>query len=383
MLKKSERLPRFFAALFLTTPALTWAAPVPAADDSPVHVEYLSEVEIPGGFEYEGTCVGGLSALAYDSVNERYFAVSDAAKDARYYTLRIDISAAPDSSPKIQGVEFESVVRLRTREGLPYPEGRVDPEGLALLDETSAFISSEGMARDDVPPFIDRIELATGEWLGQASIPLYFKPRHRQDLQTQGVRHNKAFESLTLTPNRRDLYVATESALAQDVRDLPSAAERYARLLHYRLETVPKLVGEMLYPLRLPEGNVVAHGLVELLALDDSGRLLAMERSWGPEIGMAVKLFEVRLAVTRSQVDRSRLSRTAVTLPVLDKRQILDFKDLPIVLDNFEGLTFGPLLPDGSESLLILGDNDNTECRAPQPPVPLRPTKFLLVRLRR
>jgi len=383
MLMRSERVLRLLAALFCPASMLAWGAPILAADGSPVHLEYLSEVEIPGGFEYEGTCVGGLSALAYDPLNERYFAVSDAAQDARYYTLRIDISAAPDSSPEIQGVEFESVVRLRTREGLPYPEGRVDPEGLALLDETSAFISSEGMARDEVPPFIDRIELATGEWLGQASIPLHFMPRHRQDVQTRGVRHNKAFESLTLTPDRRDLYVATESALAQDLRDLPPAAERYARLLHYRLETVPKLVGEMLYPLRLPEGNVVAHGLVELLALDDSGRLLAMERTWGPEIGMIIKLFEIRLAVTRSQVDRSRLSRTAETLPVLDKRQILDFKDLPIVLDNFEGLTLGPPLPDGSESLLIVGDNDNTGCQAPSSPGPLRPTKFLLFRLRR
>lgn len=353
---------------------------------STISVELLSEYVIPGGFGFQGTCVGGLSALRYDSGRDRYFAISDSRADARFYQMRLDIAAGDvenDHRPRIATVELERVIRLATREGTPYPDGRVDPEGWVRFDERSAFISSEGAAEEGVPPFVDRIDIETGEWLASVPIPLAFKPRHEGDRQIQGVRRNLGFESLSLSPDRRHLYVASESALAQDTQGLAPGKERFARLLHFETPGAPRLVQELLYPLMPPPGNVVAHGLVEVLALDDEGHFLALERTWGPQMGMVIKLYEINLDQFRDEVDRSTLSPAARHLPVLDKRLILDFKELPILLDNFEGLTFGPPLPDGSESLLILGDNDNTECQPPKRLSDLRPTKFLLFRLRR
>ena len=156
----------------------------------------------------------------------------------------------------------------------------------------------------------------------------------------------------------------------------------------YELGKVPRLVEEVLYPLTMPAGDVVVHGLVELLALDDAGSLLALERTWGPEVGMILNLFEIRWAETAVDVDRSRLSPAARRLRVLVKRRILDFAKLPILLGNFEGLTFGPPLPDGGESLLVVGDNNNTECAPPaqghlQDLAQLQPTRLLLFMLRR
>jgi hypothetical protein len=63
------------------------------------------------------------------------------------------------------------------------------------------------------------------------------------------------------------------------VETIPAGTRLYARLLRYRVEEVPRLVSQMLYPLEYPDGDIVVHGLVELQALDDEGRLLAMERS--------------------------------------------------------------------------------------------------------
>ncbi len=356
----------------------------------PISLELLSEYHIPGGARFEGACIGGLSALAYDPEQRLFFAVSDSRRDARIFTLRVTISEErktnAEPKPRISGVEFESVIRLQTREGLPYPDDRVDPEGLVLVGDGTAFVSSEGVADDGVPPFVDRIDLATGEWLGTAPIPFAFKPRHQGTVQLQGVRSNLGFESLTASPDGRHLVTATESALAQDARDPDATLQRFARVLRFEDRHVPVLVGEFLYPLRIPEGKVVAHGLVELLALDNAGRLLAMERTWGPEIGMLIKLFEVHLDAarsdaTQSDVDRSGLSPAAHTLPVLDKQLLLDFKELPILLDNLEGLAFGPRFADGSQSLLVLGDNDNTACQPPRRLTQMRPTKFLLFRL--
>lgn len=374
----------------LWIPALLTAALGTRAeqDAPPLSLELLSEHNIPGGTLFEDTCVGGLSALAYDPPTERYFAVSDSRRDARIYTLRIEIAeggaGGGSAGPKIARVEFESVIRLRTREGLPYPDDRIDPEGLAILDRGSAFLSSEGVAELGVPPFVDRIELATGEWLASLPIPLSFRPRHREEIQTLGVRNNLGFEALTLSPNRRHLYVASESALAQDAAGLAVGVLHFARLLHFEVAPVLRQVGEVLYPLVVPPGDdVKVQGLVELLALDDAGRFLALERVWGPRTGMVIELYEIQLDRTRQEGNRSRLSPAARHLPVLDKRLVLDLDRLPILLDNFESLTFGPPLADGGETLLMVGDNDNTECQPPRQLSQLRPTKFLLFRLRR
>ncbi len=379
----------------------TFAASAVAEEAEPagVELEFLSEYMIPAGLRYGGTCVGGLSAIEHDRANDRYFVLSDSRDGARFYTLTIDIEADADGRPFLTAAAFQSVVQLMTREGEPYPDGRVDPEGFVLASATDAFVSSEGIADEGVPPFVDRIDVRTGGFLQSAAIPVAFKPRHDGGEQVRGVRENLGFESLALSPGGRDLYVASESALAQDVAGIDDGtrtpfATLFSRLLHFRLdpvaatgearlEPVPRLAAELLYPLVEPPGDIVVHGLVELLALDDEGRLLALERTYGHDVGMLVKLFEVRLGETLDSVDRSRLEPAARALPVLAKRLVLDFGDLPVRLDNFEGLTLGPTLPGGGESLLVLGDNDNVDCKATVNPLALRPTKILLFRLRR
>ena len=370
---------------------LSAASGLRADDPDSISLQLLSEVNIPGGTWFEGTCVGGLSALHYDPAGDRYFAVSDGRRGARFYTLRIEIVPGldPDGEdrPRIAGVTFEGVVRLETREGLPYPDDRVDPEGFVLRDATSAYLSSEGVARDGVPPFIDVVHVGTGAWLATLPLPMAFRPRHDDGTQTTGVRNNLGLESLSLSPDRRHLYTASESALAQDAEGIAAGVRHFARLLHFEDRARPggepewALAGQYLYPLTMPEGDVVVHGLTELQALDDSGRLLALERTFARDVGLTVRLFEIRLSETRSQVDRSRLSPAARALPVLDKREVLDFAELPILLENFEGLTFGPRLEDGSRTLFVLGDNDNTECLPPTSPSQLRSTRFLLFRL--
>jgi hypothetical protein len=42
----------------------------------------------------------------------------------------------------------------------------------------------------------------------------------------------------------------------------------------------------------------------------------------------------------------------------VSKRLLLDLNDLGITLDNVEGLTFGPQLSDGRQSLILVSDNN-------------------------
>jgi hypothetical protein len=52
---------------------------------------------------------------------------------------------------------------------------------------------------------------------------------------------------------------------------------------------------------------------------------------------------------------------------------LLNLKQLDIRLDNLEGMTLGPRLPDGSQSLLLVSDNNFNS---------LQITQLLLFRLK-
>jgi hypothetical protein len=56
------------------------------------------------------------------------------------------------------------------------------------------------------------------------------------------------------------------------------------------------------------------------------------------------------------------------------KKLVLDLSTLDIDLDNLEGMTLGPRLPDGSQSLLLVSDDNFTDEQM---------TQFLLFRLKR
>jgi hypothetical protein len=42
----------------------------------------------------------------------------------------------------------------------------------------------------------------------------------------------------------------------------------------------------------------------------------------------------------------------------VQKKLLLDLRTLDVLLDNIEGLTLGPKLPDGQRSLILISDNN-------------------------
>jgi hypothetical protein len=57
----------------------------------------------------------------------------------------------------------------------------------------------------------------------------------------------------------------------------------------------------------------------------------------------------------------------------LRKRLLLNLEDLEIDLDNLEGLAFGPKLSDGSQTLLLVSDDNFSD---------LQITQFLLFKVK-
>ena len=336
-------------------------------------INFLGEAVFGTGFQLGGTEVGGISGLVYDENNQVYYAISDDRSQnapARFYNVTIDLS---DGSLEDGDVEFVGERTLLDGSGNPFPEGGIDPEGIALTSAGTLFISSEGNANNLLAPFVNEFSLE-GEQLNQLPVPEKFLPTEDG---TSGIRNNQAFESLTITPDERFLYTAVENALIQDGPASSLDSESAVRIIEYNLET-GEPSGEFIYindriPVAPePADSFADNGLVELLALDNSGTFLALERSFAMGVGNNLRLYEIQLQGATDVRDFDSLLNPDPEEELFDvdavasKRLLLDFGELGIQLDNSQALAFGPTLDNGNQSLIVVSDNNFNESQITQ-----------------
>ncbi|WP_377473566.1 MAG: esterase-like activity of phytase family protein [Microcoleus anatoxicus] len=320
-------------------------------------IDFIGRAIFPTGSPFQGTEIGGLSGITYDADKQVYYAISDdrsSKAPARFYSLKIDLQSGKLEKEQIA---FTGVTTLLDENGKSFPELSLDPEGIAFSGN-SVFVSSEGDVDRKISPFIKEFSL-DGKLVRSLQIPDLFLP---DDKGTKGIRNNLAFESLTLTPDKKYLFTATENALVQDgaVPSLQSGTP--CRILRY--DAVSGNLGRsFLYitePLPAganPVGKFTTNGLVDLLAIDEN-RLVSLERGFSLETGTSIKLFEISLEKSdRIEGLESLKSRLSEVYPA-QKRLLLDFDTLKIPLDNIEGLTLGPVLGDGSRGLILVSDNN-------------------------
>ncbi len=214
-------------------------------------VGYEAEKIFPTGFIPSGvagevngvqTPVGGLSGVTYDAVNKRFYAISDDRSQvapARFYTFTADSTE----------VNFTNVTTLKDVNNNFFPLNSLDTEGIALTNNNTVFISSEGEVNPNAGrvtnPFINEFSLSTGQQIRSLPIPKKFLPVVNDtnnngvidagDTQVSGIRNNLAFESLTIAPNQKTLYTATEGALLQDGAIASLTNGSRSRILQYNL----------------------------------------------------------------------------------------------------------------------------------------------------
>lgn len=341
---------------------LTAASPAPLKSNACTEVltvasiESLGLVTFPTGYTFAGTEVGGLSGIAYDAQRGVYYALSDDRSDSRFYTVEIDLA---DGSLDAGDVTFLDVTFLSGKGGSSFAPGTLDPEDIELPRPGFLYISSEGDvdASPPINPFVNRFNL-NGKLTRELPVPEKFLPVPDE---TTSVRDNLAFESLTSTPDGHLLYTATENALIQDGPIATLTDSSPARVLEYDLDRKQPLA-EYVYLVNpipqapVPPGAFADNGLVDLQALDNCGTFLAMERSFAVGVGNTVVLFET---TTRGATDVSDLDALTQPYDPMPKTLVVDLEqDLGIVPDNVEGMIFGPVLPDGRITLILVSDNN-------------------------
>jgi hypothetical protein len=359
------------------------SAPEPPAAADPPRLELAGEYIIPPQTTIDPlnkARFGGISGLAFDPMTGDLLGVSDDREVSRFFVFRV----------AGEGRDF----RVNLHAYLPLgaaPAGSpaaLDAEGIVMTRSGQVYISSEGSRNTEprIPPAIN-IYNRRVDYVGSLPVPEKFIPPATGPA-VRGVRPNAAFESLTITPDERRLFTATELPLIQDGE--PASFDRGGRIriLEYVASESSFVAGrEFLY-----ETDALQHppfpsqrdicGVVELLAVGPE-ELLVMERCFAEEIEprrrtqLRIRIYRASLAGATDVAGLPSLRGQSVR-PV-PKTLLLDLATVRGLslqlqgLDNFEGMAFGPRLADGSRSLLIVSDdNFNKDQR----------TAFLLFRIR-
>jgi hypothetical protein len=338
-------------------------------------LNFLNTYVLPNNLQFEGTTVGGLSGIDYDSENNCYYLICDDRSHinpARFYKAKIDISASGINNVKIVAVDT-----LFQRDGSTYPElsyhatRTTDPEAMRFNQLTGTLIwTSEGdrviNSKDTI--LIDpTITIISQEGRFVDSIPL--PANLRMQLTEAGPRRNGVLEGATFADNFKNLYVSLEEALYQDgPRATPAPNHAYTRLYKFDLKR-KKNIAQYAYQLGpmavkpVRQGDFT-NGIPDILWLGKH-RLLVTERSYSGLMGSNVKVFEADLRGAENIIKNPAML-VQPPAQLVKKRLLLDMDQLGIYIDNIEGATIGPKLPNGHQTLVFVADNnfiDAEECQ--------------------
>ena len=326
----------------------------------------LGEMRWPHDWQFAGTTVGGLSSIDYDSSSGLYYLVSDdrsAHNPARFYTARIHYDAAG-----LHEFQLQSAVPLRNARQQVFASGRTpeagiptpDAEALRVLPGGQSLLwSSEG---DFARGFGPQITQATidGHWQRDWPLP----PGHGLSTQPgQGPRSNFTLEGMTLSEDHKMLWASMEAPLQQDgPMPAPGKAGGAIRITGYDIATQQPIRQLAYVPDALPSHLWIArhalNGVSEILA-DGPDHLLVLERSFAPPLNFGARIYRVS---TRPDAGTNTLNLPQLTPDnhrALQKTLVIDLADAGLrSLDNIEGMTWGPSLPDGRRVLLLVSDNN-------------------------
>jgi hypothetical protein len=134
------------------------------------------------------------------------------------------------------------------------------------------------------------------------------------------------------------------------------ASGRAVRQVAYPPDPIPQ-------PPAIP-GGYADNGVSEVLMLD-AWRMLVLERAYSLGVGNSLRLYEIdtraasdTLALTRLQEGNHRPA---------EKRLVADFAQLGLSrLDNTEGMCWGPRLPSGARTLVVVSDDNFSARQATQ-----------------
>jgi hypothetical protein len=170
-------------------------------------------------------------------------------------------------------------------------------------------------------------------------------------------------EGLTFADNYKTLYASLEEPLYEDgPRAGLTENNPWVRIYRFDVHS-GKNTAQFAYRLEkvayspVPSTEFMVNGIPDILSLG-SHQLLVIERSFSTgRLPCTVKLFLTDVSVAEDVSNLPSLIQHPPSKP-LPKKLLLNMDDLGIYVDNVEGATLGPTLPNGHQTLLLVADNN-------------------------
>lgn len=331
-------------------------------------LRFLGEYIIPYNTPFRNTTIGGLSGIDYDKENNLFYIISDdwsQTNDARFYTAHIFLNERG-----IDSVGFVDVIPFLQPDGTVYPPAKQnpyrtpDPEAirynpfnktLVWGSEGERFIMKDSVVLQD--PAI-RIIRKDGVYLDSFPLPI----QTRMHTAEKGLRRNGTFEGLSFAEGFTSLYVSIEEPLYEDgPRAGRGDSTAWIRILKYDVNA-KRLLGQYAYEVdavvrdAVPASGFRINGVSEILAIEKD-KLLFVERSYSAgRTDCNIRVYIGDVSQASDITDIKSLKGTNFT--PIKKQLLFNMDSLGMYISNIEGVSFGPQLPNGNQTLIFVADNN-------------------------
>ncbi len=318
-----------------------------------IKLTYLDDFVVAADLQIDNTLFGGISGIDYH--NGMYNLLCDQPSNPRFYEAKISLI-----NRSIDTIIISKVIKLDKLASF-FRDNRLDLEAIRYDEQNAEFvISSEGSIRNDKDPSVFTIS-EKGDFVSNFDIPDYFKAAQNRS------RNNRVFEGLTQNIKKTGFWVAMEHPLKKDgpkpklfptkspvrITNFDSKTKQATKQFAYELDGVS----------RIPLLYLAVNGLTEILEYAPN-KFLILERAFSAGYGShgnTIKIFEVDASSATNTLEIENL-RKEDYIPA-EKKLIFDFKSVKNhltnkIIENIEGMTFGPILPNGKQSLILVADNN-------------------------
>ncbi|WP_157691887.1 esterase-like activity of phytase family protein [Polaribacter sp. KT25b] len=315
---------------------------------------FLDEYDLADSIQFKNTIIGGLSGV--DFVNNQYYFVVDDERNPRVLSANISIS-----DDKIKSVKFNDVILLADTTNNFYQKNALDLESV-FVDETTneIYLTSEGSIKNNKLPSVFKSDI-NGRFLEEIQLP-------ENLLNIKSIKHNAAFEASSKSIDNKGFWVAMEAPLNVDGEEPTFTKTSSPIRITYFDKSTKKATKQFAYQLehitKPAKGNINLNGVTAMLEYKEN-QFLVVERTYQSGYGShgnIVRIFDVIVDETATDILEIDALKTSEFTP-LKKRLVFNFEDVEgeltdKIIDNIEGIAFGPELLNGNKSLLLISDDN-------------------------
>ena len=317
-------------------------------------LSFIDDYIIPADLEVDGTEVGGLSGIDY--YNDQFYLVCDHPGNPRFYVAKIELE-----NDKIDTVAFKKAVRLNRSSGF-LKDQTLDLEAIRYNSTSgNLWLTSEGSIQNGKNPSVFSIT-TEGDYISNFQMPDYFQVSGYQQPRNNGV-----FEGLSESFDHKGYWTGMELPLEKDgPKPKLYPTNSMVRITNFNIESkkpVTQFALKLESITKIPWKYFAVNGLTDLIEYAPD-QFLVLERAFSAghgSNGNTVRIYDV---------DATRASNTLLIqnikhakINTAKKSLVFNFDAIKDqltenIIDNIEGMCFGPDLPNGNKTLILVSDNN-------------------------